>query len=90
MKQTAVEWYSNKLLEILGESVNNFTTEQTMANHYALKQAKEMFEQQIIDSFEQADMVGRASIIREINPTDEIVLKYSEINAEQYFKKTFK
>jgi hypothetical protein len=52
MKQTAVEWYSNKLLEILGESVNNFTTEQTMANHYALEQAKEMEKQHIIDAYE--------------------------------------
>jgi hypothetical protein len=51
MKQTAVEWYSNKLLEILGESVNNFTTEQTMANHYALEQAEEMFKKQIENCF---------------------------------------
>jgi predicted solute-binding protein len=41
-QQTAVEWYSDKLLNILGESVNNFTKEQTLANHYALKEAKEM------------------------------------------------
>jgi len=41
-KQTAVEWYSDKLLDILGELVNNFTIEQTLANHYALKKAKEM------------------------------------------------
>jgi hypothetical protein len=54
-KQTAVEWYSNKLLEILGESVNNFTTEQTMANHYALKQAKEMEKQQIMDAFNNGE-----------------------------------
>ncbi len=50
-KQTAVEWYSNKLLEILGESVNNFTTEQTMANHYALKQAKAMEKEQIENAY---------------------------------------
>ena len=54
-KQTAVEWYSNKLLEILGESVNNFTTEQTMANHYALKQALEMEKQQIMDAFNNGE-----------------------------------
>jgi hypothetical protein len=35
-QQTAVEWYSDKLLNILGESVNNFTKEQTLANHYAI------------------------------------------------------
>ena len=49
MKQTAVEWYSNKLVEILGDMCNEFTLEQTLANHYALKQAKEMEKQQIID-----------------------------------------
>jgi hypothetical protein len=47
MKQTAVEWYSNKLVEILGDMCNEFTQEQTLANHYALKQAKEMEKQQI-------------------------------------------
>jgi hypothetical protein len=41
-KQTAVEWYSDKLLEILEDKVNEFTLEQTLANHYALKQAKAM------------------------------------------------
>jgi hypothetical protein len=46
MEKSAVEWYSDKLLEILGETVNNFTTEQTMVNHYALKQAKEIESQQ--------------------------------------------
>jgi hypothetical protein len=50
-KQTSIDWYSDKLLEILGELVNNFTTEQTMANHYALKQAKEMHKKEIIDTW---------------------------------------
>jgi hypothetical protein len=45
-QQTAVEWYSDKLLEIIGELVNNFTKEQTLANHYALKQSKEMEKEQ--------------------------------------------
>jgi hypothetical protein len=48
---TAVEWYSNKLIEILGDMCNEFTQEQTLANHYALKQANELFEQQIIDAY---------------------------------------
>ena len=51
MKQTAVEWYSNKLVEILGDMGNEFTQEQTLANHYALKQAKEMEKGQIIDAY---------------------------------------
>ncbi len=46
-KQTAVEWYSNKLFEILGDMCNEFTQEQTLANHYALKQAKEMEKKRI-------------------------------------------
>jgi hypothetical protein len=75
MEQTAVEWYSNKLLEILGESVNNFTTEQTMANHYALKQAKEMEKQQIIDAWNDG-LFGS--------------LRKGEDNAEQYYNETFK
>jgi hypothetical protein len=46
---TAVEWYSNKLVEILGDMCNEFTQEQTLANHYALKQAKEMEKEQMIE-----------------------------------------
>jgi hypothetical protein len=30
---------------------NEFTQEQTLANHYALKQANELFEQQIKDAY---------------------------------------
>jgi hypothetical protein len=48
---TAVEWYSNKLVEILGDMCNEFTLEQTLANHYALKQALEMEKHQIIDAY---------------------------------------
>ena len=76
MEQTAVEWYSNKLLEILGESVNNFTTEQTMANHYALEQAKEMFEKQIEDAFEKGFITTQWD-------------KTKENKAEQYYNETF-
>jgi hypothetical protein len=79
MEQTAVEWYSNKLLEILGESVNNFTTEQTMANHYALEQAKEMFEKQIEDAWENGYEHG-ACVNEDKN-------KYHGI---QYYNETFK
>jgi hypothetical protein len=53
--KTAVEWYSDKLLNILGESVNNFTKEQTLANHYALKEAKEMEKEQIAKAFDDGD-----------------------------------
>jgi len=50
-KQTAVQWYSDKLLEILGDKVNEFTQEQTLANHYAFQQAKEMEKEQIQDAY---------------------------------------
>jgi hypothetical protein len=50
---TAVEWYSNKLIEILGDMCNEFTQEQTLANHYALKQALEMEKQQIVDAYKK-------------------------------------
>ena len=61
MKQTAVEWYSDKLVEILGDMCNKFTQEQTLANHYALKQAKEMEKQQIIEAYDEAEgkIIGR-------------------------------
>lgn len=48
-KETAIEWYSNKLMEILGDMSNEFSTKQTLANHYALKQAKEMEKEQMIN-----------------------------------------
>lgn len=51
MKQkTAVEWYSDKLMEILGDKCNEFTKEQTLSNHYALKQAKELEKRQIVEA----------------------------------------
>lgn len=48
-KMTALEWYSDKLMKILGDKCNEFTAEQTMANHYALKEAKQLEKQQIVD-----------------------------------------
>lgn len=53
-------------------------------------QANEKFEKQIKDAFEHGDMVGRASMVRELNSNDKVVLKYPEISAEQYYKETFK
>lgn len=49
----------------------------------------EVEKQQITNCFEHADMVGRASIVRELNPTDKVVLKYPEISGEQYYNETF-
>ena len=50
-KQTAIEWLSDKIIEILGEKCNELTIEQTLKNQYAFKQALEMEKQQIIDAF---------------------------------------
>ena len=71
---TAVEWYSNKLVEILGDMCNEFTQEQTLANHYALKQANELFEQQIKDAWKSGDTNGRIGILK---------------TKEQYYNETF-
>jgi hypothetical protein len=79
MKQTAVEWYSDKLLEILEDNVNLFTKEQTLANHYALKQAKEMEKQQIIDAYK--DSTSQFSVDARID--------YPK-SAEQYYNEQFK
>lgn len=50
----------------------------------------EVEKRHITNCFEHADMVGRASIVRELNSNDKVVLKYPEISAEQYFNETFK
>lgn len=50
-KMTAVEWLSDKLVEILGDKCNELTQEQTLANHYAIKQALQMEREQIEEAF---------------------------------------
>ena len=73
---TAVEWYSNKLIEILGDMCNEFTQEQTLANHYALKQANELFEQQINDAHVHGHNAPSSTL--------------KNFDAEQYYNETFK
>ena len=75
-EQSAVEWYSDKLLEILGDNVNLFTKQQTLDNHYALKQAKEMEKQQITDAYDQ-DLYGGLSGHRKFE------------NGEHYYNETY-
>ena len=81
MKQTAVEWLVQKLSK-------EWQLEER--DLHLIEQAKEMEKEQIIDSFEQGDMVGRSAIIRGLEPNDKVVLKYPEISAEQYYSETFK
>lgn len=50
----------------------------------------EVEKQQIINCFDHGDLVGRASLVREINPHDKVALKYPEISAEEYYNETFK
>ena len=57
-KQTAVEWYSDKLGKILGDMCNEFTQEQTLANHYALRQAKQMEKEQHENTWYAGDEDG--------------------------------
>jgi hypothetical protein len=79
--KTAVEWYSDKLFEILGDNVNLFTLEQTLANHYALKQAKEMEKQQIEDAYSN----GRVD--EQFKGTG---ASFYVTKAEQYYNEIFK
>jgi len=42
MKQkTAIEFLSEKILEVIGDSGNSFTITQTLKMHYAFKEAKD-------------------------------------------------
>jgi hypothetical protein len=81
MEKTVVEWIFEKL-----PSMDKYDP----YHQEIFKKAKDIFEQQITNCFDQADMVGRASIIREINPYDKVVKKYPEITTEQFYTETFK
>ncbi len=73
-KQTAVEWYANRIGEILGDMCNQFTVEQTLANYYAIKQAKAMEREQIYETFVDGSERGTKDI---------------PFNCEQYFTQTY-
>ena len=81
-KQTAVEWLIDELGEYFPNEIGGI--------HLMVNKAKELEKQQIIDSYEHADMVGRASLIREIAPDDIVVMQYPELSAEEYYTETFK
>lgn len=77
---SAVEWFGKKVLDVITtDEFNNL-----------LEQAKEIFEEQIQDAFDHGDMIGRAAMIRELDPNDKVVLKYPEMSSEEYYNKTFK
>ena len=86
MEQTAVEYViQNVIKKHFG---GGWLIDETIKKE--IEQANKMFEQQITNCFEHGDMVGRASMVRELNSNDKVVLKYPEISAEEYYKKTFK
>lgn len=86
MEQTAVEYViQNVIKKHFG---GGWLIDETIKKE--IEQANEMFEKQIKNAFDHGDLVGRASVIREINPNDKVVLKYPEISAEEYYNQTFK
>jgi hypothetical protein len=64
MKQTAVEW----LVEEIHKNINWIPP-------HIVEQANEMFEQQIIDAFEQGDYTGRG---------------FEDLTSEEYYHINFK
>jgi hypothetical protein len=92
MKQTAmqehIEWLKSTL-EICEEHATPLINCLKLCisdAEYKLKLEKE----QIQNAFDEGDMIGRSAIIRELAPNDEVVLKYPEIEAEQYYNDTYK
>ena len=75
MKQTAVEWFSESISEILGKIPLTEKQENLCIN--ALNQAKEMFEQQIIDSHLDGQSIDEKQ-------------KFGVSDAKQYYNETFK
>ena len=91
----AVDWYSDKLLQILGESANNFTIEQTLANRYALKQANEIFKQQVIAAGNTCALKQVIHIRKvELMSLEELEQYYASEEAinvgEEYYNEKFK
>lgn len=87
MKQTAVEWFATELEKldegiVLSKKAAKRITE-------IIEQAKQKENYQIGHAFNIGDMTGRAAIVREIAPNDEVVAKYPEIDAEQYYNETY-
>ena len=50
-QQTAVEWLADKLIDTLGDKCNELSVNQTLKNHYAIKQALQMEREQIEQAY---------------------------------------
>lgn len=77
---TAVELISDKLLEILGDKVNEFSVEQTLSIHYCFKEAKDLERHQIIDAYLDgtAQFDNSAPIIYPKTPQDYYTERFSK------------
>jgi hypothetical protein len=76
-KETAVEWLTEKLKSqglLIGEP-NNLV---------AVREAIEMFEQQIIDAYDQGSKAGY-----ELAKNDDFIEGFKMKEAEQYYNETF-
>jgi hypothetical protein len=78
MKQTAVEWLVAELIE-KGLLIANGDTLKLIGK------AKQMFEQQITDAYNQGSEAGY-----ELAKNDDFIEGYKTKEAEQYYNETFK
>lgn len=81
-QQTAVEWLSGKLVEILGDKCNELNVEQTLKNHYTFKQALQMERDQIVSAVHYG-IRSPYTNIQTIHPQIEMT------KGEQYYNDTY-
>lgn len=86
MKQTAMQMAIDHYKKLSEQGSNQAYVVAKFLEENFLEVEKE----QLTNCFEHGDMVGRASIVRELNSNDKVVLKYPEISAEEYYNKIFK
>ena len=79
MEQTAVEFYREELNALVSFKESKFKTEQEI-----FEQAKEMFEKQVKDAYDQGSEAGY-----ELAKNDDIYEGYKTKEAEQYYNETF-
>ncbi len=77
-QQSAVEWLEEQLFDSLGIELTEHQSK--LANEIFFKQAKEMFEKQIIDACNQ----------KEFEELDGMGIHETITKGEQYYEQTFK
>jgi hypothetical protein len=85
MKQTAVEWLENQIKnsKYYFKLMAEINSRSTIAQPNVFEQAKEMEQEQIIDSFDE----GKSDGYKTAREWDEMIIWLS---AEQYYNETFK